>query len=118
MRDIIERFRYRFQLWHREQREDLVGVPRSDSRTIREYAAEQRSPRMSRRGLFFVSLLWLTVPAAYVIYMGLNWQSRGYITGKTVTLGLFLLAPAVFGLCAALTEKRPVKHEERDDEII
>ena len=27
MRDIIERFRYRFQLWRREQREDLLGPP-------------------------------------------------------------------------------------------
>ncbi len=27
MREIIERFRYRFQLWRREQREDLLGPP-------------------------------------------------------------------------------------------
>lgn len=30
MRDIIERFRYRFELWQRERREDLLGVPRTE----------------------------------------------------------------------------------------
>ena len=30
MGDIIERFRYRFELWRRERREDLFGVPRTD----------------------------------------------------------------------------------------
>src|SRR5690242_12287700 len=27
MRDLIDRFRYRFQLWWREQREDFTGQP-------------------------------------------------------------------------------------------
>jgi len=27
--DVVERFRYRFQLWRREQREDYLGAPRS-----------------------------------------------------------------------------------------
>ncbi len=40
MRDVIDRFRYRFQFWHRERREDLFGMPRSDSRTLREYTDE------------------------------------------------------------------------------
>jgi hypothetical protein len=43
MRDVIERFRYRFQLWHRERREDLFGMPRSDPRSLREYT-DERSP--------------------------------------------------------------------------
>lgn len=30
MRDIVERFRYWFELWRRERREDLFGVPRTD----------------------------------------------------------------------------------------
>lgn len=31
MHEVIERFRYRFDLWRRERREDLFGPPRSDS---------------------------------------------------------------------------------------
>ncbi len=46
MRDVIERFRYRFQLWHRERREDLFGMPRSDRRSLREFTAE-RAPDKS-----------------------------------------------------------------------
>src|SRR5687768_8032223 len=30
MRELIERFRYRFELWRRDRREDLLGVPRTD----------------------------------------------------------------------------------------
>lgn len=41
MREIIERFRYRFSLWQREQREDLVGAgrpsPLEDSRDTSHY---------------------------------------------------------------------------------
>ena len=43
MREVIDRFRYRFQLWHRERREDLFGMPRSDPRSLREYT-DERSP--------------------------------------------------------------------------
>jgi hypothetical protein len=43
MRDVIERFRYRLQLWQRERREDLFGMPRNDPRSLREYA-DERSP--------------------------------------------------------------------------
>src|SRR5438552_18241672 len=39
--DVIERFRYRFQLWHRERREDLFGMPRTDRRSLREWEAER-----------------------------------------------------------------------------
>jgi hypothetical protein len=46
MSDLIERFRYRLQLWHRERREDLFGMPRSDPRSMREWDAE-RSPDKS-----------------------------------------------------------------------
>lgn len=46
MRDVIERFRYRFQLWHRERREDLFGMPRTDPRRLREYT-DERSPDKS-----------------------------------------------------------------------
>jgi hypothetical protein len=30
IQDIIERFRYRFQLWRRERQEDLFGLPRNE----------------------------------------------------------------------------------------
>ena len=30
MRELIERFRYRFELWRRDRREDLLGIPRTD----------------------------------------------------------------------------------------
>ena len=41
MREVIDRFRYRFLLWHRERREDLFGMPRSDPRSLREYTDER-----------------------------------------------------------------------------
>jgi hypothetical protein len=44
---VIQRFRYRFDLWRRERREDLFGVPRDDPRTIREYSAERTAGRWS-----------------------------------------------------------------------
>jgi hypothetical protein len=43
MREVIDRFRYRFLLWHRERREDLFGMPRNDPRSLRDYT-DDRSP--------------------------------------------------------------------------
>src|SRR4051794_3513908 len=37
MRGILERFRYRFQLWRRDQREDWVGAPDTHLPNFREY---------------------------------------------------------------------------------
>jgi hypothetical protein len=45
--DVTERFRYRFDFWRRERREDLFGVPRDDPRTLREYSVERTTARWS-----------------------------------------------------------------------
>ena len=37
IRDIIERFSYRFELWRRERREDLFGIPRTGPPQERDY---------------------------------------------------------------------------------
>jgi hypothetical protein len=41
IQDVIERFRYRFELWRRERQEDLLGLPRNDPRSLRQYRAER-----------------------------------------------------------------------------
>lgn len=45
MRDVIERFRYRFQLWRRERREDLFGTPRSGLPEERDYVSHYSDPK-------------------------------------------------------------------------
>ena len=40
LQDVIERFRYRFQLWRREQREDWIGPPGTRLPNYREYMHE------------------------------------------------------------------------------
>jgi hypothetical protein len=45
MRDVIERFRYRFELWHRERREDLFGTPRTDSPHEPDHASRYADPK-------------------------------------------------------------------------
>ena len=44
IQDVIERFRYRFELWRRERQEDLLGLPRNDPRSLRQYRAERSAP--------------------------------------------------------------------------
>jgi hypothetical protein len=49
MRDIIERFSYRFQLWHRERREDLFGSARLPD--VKIYSKSESVPKMVVRHL-------------------------------------------------------------------
>jgi hypothetical protein len=50
MSELIERFRYRLQLWHRDRREDLFGMPRSDPRSLREYTDEHSPDKANDPG--------------------------------------------------------------------
>jgi hypothetical protein len=45
IRDLIERFRYRFELWRRERREDLFGTPRSQPPEERDYTSYYSDPK-------------------------------------------------------------------------
>jgi hypothetical protein len=49
MRDIIERFSYRFRLWHRERREDLFGSARLSD--VKIYSKSESVPKMVVRHL-------------------------------------------------------------------
>jgi hypothetical protein len=45
MREILERFRYRFKLWQREQREDLLGAQPTASLEDSRDTSHYRDPR-------------------------------------------------------------------------
>ena len=47
MRDVIERFQYRFELWRREWREDLFGAPRPESPQEVDYVSHFADPKHS-----------------------------------------------------------------------
>ena len=44
IRDLVERFRYRFQLWRRAQRDDWVGPPHSEVTYEPDYVSEYSDP--------------------------------------------------------------------------
>jgi hypothetical protein len=66
LRDVIERFRYRFEIWHRERREDLFGMRRTDPRSLREYTTEQSSLSSSQESEPRIRL-GLKIAAIYLI---------------------------------------------------
>ena len=80
MRDIIERFRYRFELWRRERREELFGVPRTDLATLREYSAASSTSRTADRWssrlndpkwvLLLTESTWRSVVRSIGVYLG------------------------------------------------
>src|SRR6266545_6505051 len=74
MRDVIERFRYRFELWHRERREDLFGVPRSDPRTFREYSAQQTTSRWNdpKYEVILTEPTWSSIGRGVGVYFGIT----------------------------------------------
>ena len=43
--DVIERFRYRFELWRREQREEYLGIPRAKSADEPDYLSRFSDPK-------------------------------------------------------------------------
>jgi hypothetical protein len=45
MKELIERFRYRFELWRRDRREDLLGVPRTDPLDDPVHLAPRADPK-------------------------------------------------------------------------
>jgi hypothetical protein len=66
LRELIERFRYRFYLWRRERREDLHGS--TDGPQMEIYDKSESIPRMALRyvGCFLVVLTLLTVIGSLV----------------------------------------------------
>ena len=45
MSELFDRFRYRFHLWRREQREDWFGPPGSHGPDFRDYASDYSDPK-------------------------------------------------------------------------
>ena len=80
MRETIERFRYRFELWRREEREELFGVPRTDPCTLREYSAATFASRSAERWssrlsdpkwvLLLTESTWRSVVRSIGVYLG------------------------------------------------
>src|SRR6266403_5408538 len=63
MREIIERFRYRFQLWRREQREDLLGPPGTHLADFFDHTSVYAKPK-------YAVLLTESTPRAVVRSVG------------------------------------------------
>jgi len=85
MRETIERFRYRFELWRRERREDLSGEPRTDPRSLREYRRESRAEKSAER--------WssrLSDPKWVLLLTESKWRS--IVRGIGVYLGVIIIA--------------------------
>jgi hypothetical protein len=88
--DVIERFRYRFELWRRELREDLLGVPHTDPRSLREYSAEKAAERWSSR--------WRE-PKYREILSESTWRS--VFRGVGVYFGIIIIAAQVCRIVAS-----------------
>jgi hypothetical protein len=90
IRDIIERFGYRFELWRREQREDLSGEPRSLRAWRRERRARKSAEVWSAR---------LSDPKWVLLLEESTWRSSVRSVG--VYLGFILIAALLCRLFVA-----------------
>ena len=78
MRDVLERFGYRFQIWRREQREDWIGPPDTHLPNFREYMHEASAtarPRINWEDPKFKVMLTESTPNFVVrevsVYFGI-----------------------------------------------
>src|SRR6266436_4922652 len=68
MHDVLERFRYRFQLWHRERREDLLGIPRTGTPEERDYLSDYSDPK---RAVLLTESTVRSICRSGVAYLGI-----------------------------------------------
>jgi hypothetical protein len=83
--ETVERFRYRFELWRREQREELFGIPQTDPRSLREYSDASSTSRFADR--------WssrLNDPKWVLLLTESTWRS--IVRGIGVYLGVIIIA--------------------------
>ncbi len=114
MRDIIERFRYRFELWHRERLEDLFGTPRTEPReSDPNYAAmlTESAPHFAWRLIsVFVGVLLI----AALIFTAVREQWPGLRQELTVGFAIFAAIWTVISVVSAIGFYRARRRHERE----
>jgi hypothetical protein len=102
LQDLIERFRYRFQLWRREQREDWIGPPGTRLPNYREYMQEASAAARVERP----EDSWRSIaPKNRVVLMG----STPRFIVRTLTIYLAVLVIVLVG-CFLLGTFVPLLH--------
>jgi hypothetical protein len=66
--DVIERFRYRFELWRREQREEYFGIPRANSVEEPDYLSRFSDPK---RAMLVSESTFSHIGRAGIAYFGI-----------------------------------------------
>jgi hypothetical protein len=69
IQDIIERFRYRFELWRREQREEFFGTPSTESVEEPDYLSRFSDPK---RAVLVRESTFSHIGRAGIAYFGIN----------------------------------------------
>ena len=67
IREVIERFSYRFELWRRERREDLFGIPRSQPPGAPDYTSYYSDPK---RAVLVTESTVRSIGRVVLIYFG------------------------------------------------
>ena len=68
IRDVIERFRYRFELWRRERLEEFFGIPRTKSIEEPDYLSRFSDPK---RAVLLTESTFSHIGRAGVAYFGI-----------------------------------------------
>jgi hypothetical protein len=106
MRDVIDRFRYRFQLWRREQRDDYLGAPRTGPQEERDYVSHfSKHPELVTESTFVsigrrVAFFGIISIGAYVCF----WVVRLFPTLRFAVGVVFVVFVCLWTLCGIFFE--------------
>lgn len=105
IRDIIERFRYRFELWRRERREDLFGTPRTDPLDASDDASRYADPKyaviLSESTARFLGRIVFTYFGVVFLAAQICWLVAGLFPFVRLAVGIsFLVFTGVWTLAS------------------
>jgi hypothetical protein len=126
MREILERFRYRFQLWQREQREDRFRAgptdPREPSRDISHYRDPRNTAIITESTSRFavrvaaVFLSGIAILAVIDSLVAMTWPSARHAVDIIVLvfIGVWIIGVAftVLDMCNARQIRRDKAHKK------
>ena len=106
IRDVIERFRYRFELWRRQQRDDYFGASRTGSPEEPDYVERfSKHPELVTESTFVsigrrVAFFGIISIAAYVCF----WVVRLFPTLRFAVGVVFVVFVCLWTLCGIFFE--------------
>lgn len=106
IREIIDRFRYRFELWRREQREEYFGAPRTGPAEEHDYVEHfAKHPELVTESTFVsigrrVAFFGVISLAAYICF----WIGRFFPTLRFAAGVVFVVFVCLWTLVAVLFE--------------